>query len=102
MLTFHVQNQAHESLWEFPDDAQNSFLNLCRRLAARAGSVVDPVDPYADTMFNFKQLDRLLIELDGADEGGEMSVEESLIAAQVKAAAQYARQISGYLFIQGD
>ncbi|WP_380825780.1 hypothetical protein [Sphaerisporangium rhizosphaerae] len=53
-------------------------------------------------MFNFKQLDRLLIELDGADEGGEMSVEESLIAAQVKAAAQYARQISGYLFIQGD
>jgi hypothetical protein len=54
-----LENELHARVREFSDDAQNSFLNLCRKGAADGPSFMDVViDPYTDTMLNYIQLDR--------------------------------------------
>jgi len=100
-LTFYVENQLHERLHEFADDSENSFLNLCRRMARDGSKVVDIIDLYTDTMFNFIQLDRLTKELGELPQDSLTQPERRIVAAVMEAAAQ-AREISGYLFILGD
>ncbi|MFY1619589.1 hypothetical protein [Micromonospora sp. WMMD736] len=100
-LTFFVEDQLHARLSTFSDDADNSFLGLARRLAVRGSRVFDIFDPYADAMFNYIQLDRMISELDDALQGDLTSTERSLVV-RVKGAAQEARNVSGYLFVEGD
>ncbi|MEU9890448.1 hypothetical protein [Sphaerisporangium sp. NPDC051011] len=102
MLTFYVENQLHERVYSFSDDGLNSFLNLCRRCAEHGRTVLEAVDPYADTMFNVKQLEMLLKELDALERGNLLSGDEAEIAVKVNSAALHARGLSGYLFIAGD
>ncbi|GAA2554882.1 hypothetical protein GCM10010435_26730 [Winogradskya consettensis] len=102
MLTFYVEDQNHARVRRVADDAANSFPQLARARAAAGSRVLDVVDPYADAMFNFIQLDRLIVELK------ELLAEESLPGAQrakaeeVLGAPTEARELSGYLFIVGD
>jgi Fe-S-cluster formation regulator IscX/YfhJ len=100
-LTIYVEDELHTRLRSFSDDAQNSFLNLCRRCSAAGSKVMDVIDPYTDTMLNFIQLDRLILELEEVLHGN-LSAGEREVTAEVRRAAVEAREISGYLFIQGD
>jgi hypothetical protein len=100
-LTFHVEDPIHQRLRTFSDDGANTFLNLCRRLAAKGTGVLDILDPYADTMLNYIQLDRIVLELREAL-SQDLSEAERSLALMVLAAVQEAREISGYLFVQGD
>jgi hypothetical protein len=52
-------------------------------------------------MLNFIQLDRLISEL-GKVLDGDLRPSERKVAEEVLRAAMEAREISGYLFIQGD
>ncbi|GIF52102.1 hypothetical protein DFJ67_5681 [Asanoa ferruginea] len=101
-LTIFVEDQAHRRIRSLHDDPGNTFLNVCRRLTARGTAVLDVVDPYADTMLNFIQLDRLIGELNAALESGALAAHESAITRAVVEAAVEARELSGYLYIEGD
>ena len=100
-LTFFVEDEMHGRIRRFADDAENSFLNLCRKAAADGSVVMDVIDPYTDTMLNYIQLDRLIAEL-AKTLDGPLAPNVRTIAQEVHKAAQEAREISGYLFIQGD
>jgi hypothetical protein len=100
-LTFHVEDQMHQRRRTFADDKDNTFLNLCRHLAKRGTLVLDIIDPYTDTMLNYIQLDRIIIELQTALDGN-LSQSERALVIEVQVAAQEAREVSGFLFIQGD
>lgn len=100
-LTFYVEDQLHQRGRAVFDDDANTFLNLARRLARAGTKVFDVIDPYADTMFNYIQLDHLCNELDLAL-SGDLSVAERELALLVRAAAIEARGLSGYLFLESD
>ena len=100
-LVIHVENQLHERGRAVLDDEANTFLNLARRLSRSGTQVLDIIDPYADAMLNFIQLDRLCRELDAAL-ATALSDAERRLATDVRAAAAEAREQSGYLFIEGD
>lgn len=102
MLTFYVEDQLHERVRKVTDDAQNSFLQLARRLAADGSRVTDIIDPYADSMLNFIQLDRLVDELDLVIADGRLKDPELSKAVEVRDAAREARAMSGYLFVMGE
>jgi hypothetical protein len=100
-ITFYVEDQLHQRGRAVFDDGANTFLNLARRLAGAGTQVFDIIDPYADAMLNYIQLDRLCRELDVAL-AGDLSLAERDLALQVLAAAKEARELSGYLFVEGD
>ncbi|MEU4564973.1 hypothetical protein AB0F72_41890 [Actinoplanes sp. NPDC023936] len=102
MLTFYVENQAHDRVRRFVDDASNSFLQLARLRAAAGSKVLDVIDPYADAMFNFIQLERLIAELREVLAGGHIADAQREKAEEVLEGATEARALSGYLFIEGD
>jgi hypothetical protein len=102
MLTFYVENQAHDRIRRFVDDPANSFLQLARLRAAAGTKVLDVIDPYADTMLNFIQLDRLIAELREILPSEYISDAQRVKAAEVLEGATEARVLSGYLFIEGD
>ena len=100
-LTIYVEDELHTRLRGFSDDPENSFLNLCRRCTITGSKVMDVIDPYTDAMLNFIQLDRLMSEL-GKVLDGDLPPSEREVTEEVLRAAMEAREISGYLFIQGD
>lgn len=101
-LTFHVEDQLHRRVRMFTDDPQNSFLSVCRCYANAGTSVMDTIDPYADAMLNFMQLDRLIAELGRILENDVLAPGERRLVLEVRSAAIEARQLSGYLYIQGE
>jgi len=100
-LTIYVEDELHTRLRDFSDEPENSFLNLCRRCTVAGTKVMDVIDPYTDAMLNFIQLDRLISEL-GKVLDGDLRPSEREVTEEVLRAAMEAREISGYLFIQGD
>ncbi|GAA2531854.1 hypothetical protein [Winogradskya humida] len=98
MLTFYVEDQNHDRIRRVTDDAANSFLQVARAAGSR---VLDVVDPYADAMFNFIQLDRLIPELKELLAGDSLSGAQRAKVEEVLSAATEARELSGYLFIVG-
>lgn len=100
-IRFYVEDQLHNRGTTFSDDPGNSFLGLARRLASTGSRVFDVIDPYADSMFNYIQLDRMICELNDVLEGAMASGERDM-ALKVQSAAREARDLSGYLFVQGD
>ncbi|HEY9474145.1 MAG TPA: hypothetical protein VIS06_09880 [Mycobacteriales bacterium] len=102
MLTFYVEDQVHHRVRRFVDDPANSFLQVARRCAVIGTRVLDVIDPYADAMLNFIQLDRLIDELNGLLSGGLLSETERVKVIEVLDGAAESRRISGYLFIEGD
>jgi hypothetical protein len=102
VLTVYVEVQTHDRVRFFADDAKNSFLQVARHLAGAGGRVTDVIDPYADTMFNFNQLERLRDELDDALGRSWLSSAQRLKTIEVWDAALEAMGMSGYLFFAGD
>lgn len=102
MLTFHVEDQLHHRMRTFNDDADNAFLRLVRRYGETVVPTSTIIDSYCDTMFNFKQLDRLTVELEELLRVDELTTQERARAAEVLSAVREARGESGYLFVVGD
>jgi hypothetical protein len=78
------------------------FFQICHKLDLAGPSVLSVVDRYADSLLNFKQLDRLLVELGTALNSGFFSETELPVAVELFEATKEARDISGYLFVEGD
>lgn len=102
MLTFYVEDQLHGRRRMFSDDPVNSFLHVARRLSASGSNALDVINPYADAMLNFIQIDRLIPELEAAMRGCSLSVPERELVGKVLDAAREARELGGYLFVEGD
>lgn len=102
MLTFYVENQTHDRVRRFVDDPANSFLQLARQRVVAGTTVFDVIDPYADAMLNFIQLDRLIVELREVLTTVSLSDVQRAKAEEVLEGATEARALSGYLFIEGD
>lgn len=60
------------------------------------------IDPYADAMLNFIQLDRLIVELREVLATEPLSDVQRAKAEEVLEGATEALALSGYLFIEGD
>jgi hypothetical protein len=101
MLKFHVQDQLHRTIREFSDDTDNSFLNICRALRHRI-RYLDIVDPYADAMWNYIQLDSLKVDIMRELDSGWLSEKQRLVVEKVLSAVLEARSVSGYVLIVGD
>src|SRR3954453_2477961 len=102
MLTFYVENQAHHRVRRFVDDPTNSFLQVVRQRAVAGTRVLDVIDPYADAMLNFIQLDRLIAQLEEILSNGPLTESQREKVIEVLGGAVEAREMSGYLFIEGD
>jgi len=102
MLTFYIEDQAHDRIRHFVDDPVNSFLQFARLRAAVGTKILDAINPYADTMLNFIQLDRLIVELREALAGECIADAQREKVEEVLEGATEARLLSGYLFIEGD
>lgn len=102
MLLIMVQNQLHEEIRSFID-TRNLWLVFTRRAGANGAQVLPFVDPYADTMFNFRQIEAAIREID--DElasSSDISFQEQQRALEVRAASLEARTTAGYIFFVGD
>ncbi|XTZ16522.1 hypothetical protein ACQSSU_03790 [Micromonospora echinospora] len=100
-IRFYVEDQLHNRRETFSDGPENPFLTLARRLARDGSRVFDIIDPYADAMFNYIQLERMINELEDALQRS-IAPSERDMALKVQHAAREARNLSGYLFIEGD
>jgi len=100
-LSIKVQSVAHNALRTIGDDAQGTFMALCR--ASVGGScTLGFVAPFSDTMFNTFQLKQFLVDLDEAAERAGLSDDQHALVQAIRDAAQEAIQKSGYLLIVGD
>jgi hypothetical protein len=60
------------------------------------------VVPFGDTMFNSFQLRDFVADLDAALDARRLSPEQSRTLAEIRAAADEAMRMNGYLLIVGD
>ncbi|MEV7565458.1 hypothetical protein [Streptomyces tanashiensis] len=93
-LSVHVEDLWHGRLDSFCDDAENSFMTLCRRMPK--DSLCSGVSPYGETLFNSIQLKRLVQELDDPDHLANP------VVAKVIEGALRAIPRTGYLRFIGD
>jgi hypothetical protein len=102
MLNIHVQDQMHTVTRSLSDADARAFLAFSRDAAARGATLLSYIDPYADTLFNFKQIDLMLSEIDDELHRQQHPDEQREAAAHVRVAAVEARRMSGYLLFEGD
>ncbi|MEU6488633.1 hypothetical protein [Streptomyces sp. NPDC046887] len=88
-------NRAQDTVEEFGDDPEDTFLALCVR--APVTSLRCGISPYGLTMFNTRQSERLAIELAGLPDE-----ERTPVVGRVIEEAHQAIRESGYLLFIGD
>jgi hypothetical protein len=100
-LAIRVQTVAHNIIRTLGDDAEGTFMALCRS-AVGSSSTLGFIAPYSDTMFNAYQLKQFVVEVDAAAQGASLSKEQLAHLAMIRDAAEEAIRRNGYLYIVGD
>jgi hypothetical protein len=101
MLTIRVQDQLHRTVRELHDDPDNSFLEYCRAAARNGKRFMDAVDPYADSMWNYIQLDAVAADMHEALSRGALPGSQTHVVTDALGAVREARSLSGYVLIVG-
>lgn len=92
-----IQNQIHGQVERLSGDAPETLTEIV--LDAPIGSMMRGIHKYADTMFNSYQLTFFLDELAAMT---PRNVREEEMIATLRAAAESAIRINGYLWFSGD
>ncbi|MFF0494037.1 hypothetical protein ACFYTQ_33890 [Nocardia sp. NPDC004068] len=92
-----IQNRLHERTETILDYDLDALDRLIER--APRGSLTQAIHPYADTMFNPRQLQSFLAEL---SEFSPSDDKEAQLIAVLRRAAETALERFGYLWFSGD